>query len=98
MLERLMSSLKYLNWKFHAHQAIRMHQTRDCLHCSDPVVPEDLVGEHREPGGVVKLFHAGTHYSLNAKAAYCAPETMAVGRWDGQRVVYHDALVSRREK
>ncbi len=98
MFERIALSLQYLSWSFAARKAIRTNQTEDCLYCGDPIIPGDLVGEHRTPGGIVSLFHTGTHFSLNAKAAHCAPETMAVGRWDGKKVVYHDALVSRREK
>ncbi len=77
---------EYFRWKRKAFRAMRNNQTRPCLYCTDPIVPDDLVGQHREYGEAPCMFHAGTHYSINSQSALCKPESEAVGRWDGYNI------------
>jgi hypothetical protein len=42
------------------------------------------------------LIHAGFHFTLSARSAFCETGAVAIGWWDGERVVgEHESLVAK---
>lgn len=58
--------------------------TVQCAICFDHIVPGDFVGE-RVSG---ELVHAGYHFTLAERNAFCETGGIGIGYWNDQRVEY----------
>jgi hypothetical protein len=90
----------YWSWKKMARRAIAEGKTAFCVCCDDPIIPGDFVAVARIATATVastagecsdsshlRLVHAGHHYTLNERDAFCETGGVGVGFWDGEKVV-----------
>jgi|GEM_PF-4173695 len=80
--------IQHALWKRKSRRAVVEGKTAFCVRCDDPIVSGDFVGIcflHDSPEA--KLIHAGFHFSLTNRNAFC--ETGAIGSavWDGEKAV-----------
>ncbi|OHB21492.1 MAG: hypothetical protein A2939_03105 [Parcubacteria group bacterium RIFCSPLOWO2_01_FULL_48_18] len=80
--------IKWRRWKKGATRAIDSGRVTLCAICNDHVFPNDFVAEAfvgDDP--TPKLIHAGFHYSMKERSAFCAMGAIGTGFWDGEKFV-----------
>ena len=73
---------RYPRWKRIAKKALVEEKTCPCAACNDPIFPGDFVALTVDGN----LVHAGFHYTLNEKNAFCITAAVGCGYWNGQTV------------
>lgn len=81
------STFRYLTWKLKAKRAVAKNLTLTCNYCKEPIVPGDKVAKATSRIRGNKLVHAGMHFSISKKEAYCELESLANGIWDGHTII-----------
>src|SRR3989344_4961854 len=80
---------RYWRWKRMAGKAIAENRIAECIDCDDPIVPGDFVAVESSCSDVSHqhLVHAGFHFTLNNRNAFCETGAVGIGYWDGIQVI-----------
>jgi len=78
--------IRYTLWKRGANKAIAKKLTAECCLCDDPIVPGDFVGVGCDENNKPVLVHAGWHFTLKKRDAFCDTDAISTGIWDGHQV------------
>jgi hypothetical protein len=70
----------YWRWKRRARKAIAAGHVAKCANCDDPIVPGDFVTRGLD-GDQPVLVHAGFHYTLRERDAFCETGAVGTGFW-----------------
>lgn len=69
-----------------ARKAIADGLVAKCSFCEDPIVPGDFVASGSDEHGFAILVHAGFHFTLEKRDAFCETGAVSNGVWNGKWV------------
>ena len=84
----MIQEIKYVLWRRMARKAVKEGKTLSCPMCHDPIVPGDFVGiQYSAKGSKGSPVHAGIHFSLSKRRAFCETGAVGCAVWDGTQLI-----------
>lgn len=82
----MLSIIGYWLWKRKARKALKEGKTAICGYCEQPIFPGQWIAIAYDENNRHIIIHAGYHYSLAERHAFCETGFVACGIWNGESI------------